>query len=123
MVMVSVLGLPEEFIWAAGVFLTLVLIRVTYRILHAPIIGQADDDVMFRTAGWVEDDGLVVMSTTGQASLKWSAFRREATINDRLIAIQTKSQSVWQMLGRDQFESQDDWDATCEIVREHIGLA
>ena len=123
MLMVLALGLPEEFIWVAGIFLTLVLLRVTYRIVRAPLIGQADDDVMFRTAGWVEDGGLVIISKTGQASLKWSAFQKEAAITNRLMAIQTKSQSVWHMLGRDQFESEDDWDSACEIVRKQTGLA
>ncbi len=124
-----VLGITGFFVLAMGVssffsiiavtVLTLIFLRTWVRVTSAPLSGQADEDVMFRSAGWFDNEGIVSLTSIGQAKLKWSLLE-SAVITDRVIAMRPRRGAVWYLIARRQYPEASQWNAACQWVREKL---
>jgi hypothetical protein len=99
-----------------------IFIRALLRVSRAPLAGQADKAVFWQSAGWLDQSGIVSITVIGQTMSKWSAFDR-AVITDRVISVRTSSGSLWHLIGRGQIADDSQWEAACQIVREHLPTA
>jgi hypothetical protein len=80
---------------------------------------RRDDQPLWQAKGWVESEGIVSMTTIGQVKTSWSVFG-ERTISEQHIVLRYAKAPLWYVLSRDQFQSDDDWNAACQLIRDHI---
>lgn len=98
--------------------LVLALARLAVRVVVAPLVGQADRQVMFESAGWLDSEHVVSMTSIGQTQSKWSAFDA-AAITSRVICLKSRGSRLWYLVGRGQFAQSGHWEAACQLVRRH----
>ncbi len=115
-------GSSIEFRVMAFLVIGFIYVRALLRVFKAPLSGQADDDVFWQSAGWIDQSGIVSMTVIGQTMSKWAVFDR-AVITDRVISCRTRSDALWHLIGRGQLGDDSQWEAACQIVREHLQTA
>ncbi len=95
------------------------LIPVWIRIFRIDRELHRDDQPLWQAKGWIESEGIVSMTTTGQSKTAWPVFG-ERSISEHHIVLRYAKAPLWYVLCRDQFKNDSDWSAACTLVRDHM---
>lgn len=95
------------------------LIPVWIRIFKIDREMHRDDKPLWQAKGWVESEGIVSMTTTGQSKTAWPVFG-ERSISENHIVMRYARAPLWYVLCRDQFQNDSDWNAVCQLAQDNI---
>lgn len=79
---------------------------------------KAGNDYRFPIHGSISDEGLTLVTINSEGKTKWDAFTKYAFTEDTLLLFRGKNQ--FNMLTRDLFLSDVDWDQLLDLVEEKI---
>ena len=77
-------------------------------------------NVIWKSRGWFDDNAHHSMTTAGQSRFAWQAFDHHEITEDVIVLYPHQGDFCGCLIGRDQFESDDDWRKACKLVSDHV---
>jgi hypothetical protein len=101
--------------------LAFVFSLMNFRLLKAAIqMGRKNpEEVVLRSAGWVDDDALYSSTNIGESVTEWSFFTA-AKIGPDIVGLELPgSAKLHSVLARRQFSSDEDWQSALQLVKSN----
>ncbi|MEM7785960.1 MAG: hypothetical protein AAF623_21605, partial [Planctomycetota bacterium] len=87
---------------------------------HLARVIPRGDKCIYQIRGWLHESGLETGISYGRTRYQWSSFSAHAITDKNLSLLFTGYRPIFVVLTPQQFDSKNDWEKACELIRTQV---